>query len=320
MRQLGATVIRVSELGLGGYQFTGEFGVPRQEAHAIIREALDSGANFIDTAPMYGAGESEELIGRALAGAGKPVVVSGKLGYLDLTVARYFGADGYRSEDALRRVAEHSLHLLRKPKFDMLFIHEPEWPEWALDPGTGESAVTSALERMRAEGLTDAIGVAGQDVDLLAALIDTGRFDVVLSVMHYDLTTHRARDILFPAARRHGVGIILGTPLRQGLLARAHAEPISAMVADAERPRQEQAELAATLTRVYQLAGDLGLPLPELALRYLLSDAQIAAVIPGARSVNDVRSNVRAALKGPLPADLVSEIEAMHPAAQSWLS
>ncbi len=168
MRQLGRTAISVSELGLGGYQFTGEFGVPRREAHAIIREALGSGANFIDTAPMYGAGESEELIGRALTGAGKPVVVSGKVGYLDLTVSRYFGADGYRSEDALRRVAEHSLHLLRKPKFDVLFIHEPEWPEWALDPATGDSVVTAALERMRAEGLTDAIGVAGQDVDLLA--------------------------------------------------------------------------------------------------------------------------------------------------------
>jgi aryl-alcohol dehydrogenase-like predicted oxidoreductase len=89
------------------------------------------------------------------------------------------------------------------------------------------------------------------------------------------------------------------------------------MAADAERPHQEQAELAARLTRVYQLARDLGMPVPELALRYLLSDAQIASVIPGARSVNDVRSNMRAALKGPLPADLVTDIEATHPAAES---
>jgi aryl-alcohol dehydrogenase-like predicted oxidoreductase len=316
-RHLGRAAIQVSELGLGGYQFTGEFGVPRREAQAIIKEALNSGENFIDTAPMYGAGESEELIGRAIIDTNKPVVISGKLGYLDLTVSRYFGTDGYRSEEALRRVAEHSLHLLRRPKFDILFIHEPEWPEWEIDPATADSVVTSALERMRAEGLTDAIGVAGQDVDRLTALIDTGRFDVVLSVMQYDLTTHRARDILFPAARRHGAGIILGTPLRQGLLASYHAEPMNAMVADADRPREEQVELAATLTRVYQLARDLGMPVPELALRYLLSDPQIASVIPGARSVEDVRSNLRAAARGPLPKDLVAEIEATHSAAES---
>lgn len=56
----------VSELGLGGYQFTIDFKVPRSEAHAIIDVAIGAGINFIDTAPMYGAGESEELIGRGL--------------------------------------------------------------------------------------------------------------------------------------------------------------------------------------------------------------------------------------------------------------
>jgi aryl-alcohol dehydrogenase-like predicted oxidoreductase len=314
-RQLGRTALRVSELGLGGYQFTCEFGVSRQEASAIIAEALAAGENLFDTAPMYGAGESEEILGRTITAGAGAVVISGKLGYLDLTVARYFGADGYRSEDALRRVAEHSLHLLRRPKFGVLFIHEPEWPEWGLDPATADAPVMTALERMRTEGLTDAIGVAGQDVDLLTTLIDTGRFDVVLSVMHYDLTTHRARDILFPAAQRHDVGIILGTPLRQGLLARPHADIMTAMVADAERPTQEQSKLAATLTGVYQLARDLDMPVSELALRYLLSDTQIAAVIPGARSVEDVRNNVHAALKGPLPHDLIAQIDAMQRAA-----
>jgi aryl-alcohol dehydrogenase-like predicted oxidoreductase len=308
-RKLGRTGKSVSELGLGGYQFTGEFGVSREEASAIIGEAVSAGITIIDTAPMYGAGESEEFIGSVIPGSYDKVVVTGKLGYLDLTVCRHLGTDAYQSEAALRRVAEHSLHLLRRAKFDVLFIHEPEWPEWQIDRVTADSVVTTALERMRADGITDAIGVAGQDAALMAGLIDTGRFDVVLSVMHYDLTTHSARDALLPAARRHDVGVILGTPLRQGLLARPHADPMAAMMADADSPMPDRVALAGRLKRIYQLASDLDVPVPELALRYLLSDRQIASVIPGARTVGDVRGNIGAARSGPLPADWIAQIE-----------
>jgi aryl-alcohol dehydrogenase-like predicted oxidoreductase len=308
-RRLGRTGKQVSELGLGGYQFTGEFGVPRQEASAIIDDALTAGVNLFDTAPMYGAGESEEFIGRVAPEGGRETVLTGKLGHLHLTVSRHLGDGAYQSEAALRRVAEHSLHLLRRSKFDALFIHEPEWPEWQIDPITADSVVTSALERMRDEGITDAIGVAGQDAALNASLIDTGRFDVVLSVMHYDLTTQSARSALLPAARRHDVGVILGTPLRQGLLARPHDNPMGMMMADAESPMPDRIALVARLQRIYQLARDLQVPLPELALRYLLSDPQITSVIPGARSVSDLHGNIRASSQGPLPAAWIAQIE-----------
>lgn len=308
-RQLGRTGLRVTELGLGGYQFTGEFKVPRADARDAITEAIGSGINLIDTAPMYGAGESEELIGRAAAaGAGRDIHISGKIGYLELTVTRHLGASAYQDEDALRRVVAHSLHLLRRSEFDVLYIHEPEWPEWGLNSTTGDAVVTAVLERLKKEGLARAIGVAGQDAELNAALIQTNRFDVVLSVMHYDLTTSDARASLLPAAERHGVGVILGTPLRQGLLARAHSHPVAAMVADAERPLDEQEALARKLTSIYRLARETGMSLPELALRYLLSDKRVSSVIPGARSAADVQLNVQAALKGPLPADLLTAI------------
>jgi aryl-alcohol dehydrogenase-like predicted oxidoreductase len=298
----------VSELGLGGYQFTGEFGVSRSDALEAIEAAFRSGITFVDTAPMYGSGESEELIGRVLA-RHPEVHVSGKVGYLDRTIVRHLGSDAYKDPYAIQRVVAHSLHLLGRDHLDVALIHEPEWSEWGLDRSTGDAPVTSALEQLRMDGVVGAIGLGGQDADLMADLLDSGRFDVVLSVMHYDLAVQDARHRLLPAAERHDVGVILGTPLRQGLLARPHDDPRTAMVADADRPVVEQVALANRLRAIYDLATQTRMPVPEMALRFLLSDRRISAVIPGVRSVQDVRLNLESAARGPLPSDLVVQIE-----------
>ena len=84
------------------------------------------------------------------------------------------------------------------------------------------------------------------------------------------------------------------------------------MVADAEWPAVKRADLARRLLAMYDLADEAGLPVSDMALRYLLSDEQVSAVIPGARSAADVRSNVRAALSGPLPRDMIDWIESLR--------
>ncbi|MEQ9688245.1 MAG: aldo/keto reductase, partial [Bauldia litoralis] len=216
-RRLGRTGLQVSEVGCGGFQFTGEFGVPKQEALEIIQAALDAGINYFDTAPMYGFGESEELLGRGLSGFDKrPIVVSGKVGWLDRTVVRAAGDDAYTDRQAIVRIVEHSLWLLRRDKLDVVMIHEPEWTQWKIDGSTGDSVVLSTLEDLKKAGIVGAIGVGGQDLAVNTALVETGRIDVVLTFMHYDLAVQDARDALLPAAERHDVGVILGGPYRQG--------------------------------------------------------------------------------------------------------
>jgi aryl-alcohol dehydrogenase-like predicted oxidoreductase len=306
-RRLGRTELMVTELGLGGYQFTSEFGVSRETAIEAIATAFDAGINLVDTAPMYGSGESEERVG-AVIGGRPEVRISNKVGYLDRTVARDLGDAGYRDGAALRRVVEHSLEVLGRDHLDLLLIHEPEWPQWGIDPHTGHAPVTTALESMRAEGLTRGIGLGGQDLDLTISLVATGRFDVALSVMHYDLAVWDARDSLLPVAQQNDVGIILGTPLRQGLLAKRHPDPEAAMFADAERPAGERRALARRLTAIYDLADDLGVPVPALALRFLLADDRVSSIIPGARSAADVRANVATALAGPLDPSMVARV------------
>jgi D-threo-aldose 1-dehydrogenase len=307
VRRLGRTGIDVTELGLGGYQYTGEFGVGRDTALDILRTARREGITFYDTAPMYGAGEGEELIGRAFGGSTE-IRISTKVGYFEHTIARHLGDSAYQDPDAIRRVVAHSMHLLRRDYLDVLMIHEPEWPQWAIDRQTGDAAVTEAAEQLRRQGLIRAIGIGGQDAAFMTDLVSTGRIDVVLSVMHYDLAVQDIRDCLLPAVQLHQAGLVIGTPLRQGLLARAHRDPHAAMVADAERPAPERDQLARRLHAIYALADTAGMPLPELAIRYLLTDPAVSCVIPGPRTINELLLNI-AACNGPLPADLISQIE-----------
>ena len=309
-RKLGRTGLAVSEVGCGGFQFTGEFGVPKEEALATIGAALDAGVNYFDTAPMYGFGESEELLGRGLLGFEKhPIVVSGKVGWLDRTVVRAGGDEAYTDRQAIVRVVEHSLWLLRRDRLDVVMIHEPEWAQWKIDPSNGDSVVLSTLEDLRKAGLVGAIGIGGQDLAMNTAMVETGRIDVVLTFMHYDLAVQDARDALLPAAERHDVGVVLGGPYRQGALAIKATDRIAEMRRTGIYPWGFDERVLRRLDAIYALSDRVGMSLPELGLRYLLSDARISSIIPGPRSVAELHGNLEYARKGPLEPELVAEID-----------
>lgn len=132
-RRLGRTGLDVTGLGLGCYQLTGEFGVAQAEAEAIFDLAFEAGINYFDTAPMYGFGESEELLGRALQRhRNRECFISTKVGFLDRTVVRNLGEDAYRNEAALERVIRHSMWLMRLERLDAVLIHIPCREAWGL--------------------------------------------------------------------------------------------------------------------------------------------------------------------------------------------
>jgi aryl-alcohol dehydrogenase-like predicted oxidoreductase len=313
-RRLGRSGLQVSEFGLGGFQFTGEFGVPRSEPRAIIEAALKAGVTFFDTAPMYGFGESEEFLGRYLPPAGTFAgVISNKVGWLDRTVARQSGDDAYRSSSDLMRVVEHSLWLLRRDRIDVMMIHEPEWAQWGMDPASGNSVVLETLEGLKQQGVVGAIGIAGRDIEFNSAMIETGRVDVVLTFMHYDLATQDARDRLIPLARKHDVGVILGGPFRQGALASPQRDRVQKMKDTGVFDWGFDASLIENILRIYDLSDQWGMSLPEMGIRFLLSDPDVSSVIPGARSIGEFRQNLSYASKGPLPAELMDSIVSIPP-------
>lgn len=318
-RRLGRTNMEVTVLGLGGYQYVGEFGVPRVEGERILDFAFSHGINYYDTAQMYGFGEGEELLGRALRRHGRNRAhISTKVGWFDRTIIRNLGDKGYQDEAALRRVIKHSMWLLQCDFVDILMIHEPDWAQWGLDANTGDSVLTQVLESLKKEGTIGAIGLGSWNSNLLADFVETGRFDVVLAAGGYSLLKQPMNERLAAAARKHDVGIILGGAFGQAWtsdLIVKQPEVMQKMIDTGEYRQGMNEQRARQLIALYQLADNLGVSMPELTVRYVLANEDIDTHAAGARCVAHVEDNLRAILAGPLPADALEQIWKINGAA-----
>lgn len=311
-RRLGRTNLQVTALGLGGFQYTGEFGVSRDEGEKILDYAFSAGINYYDTAQMYGFGESEEILGRALRRHGRDsAYVSTKVGWLDRTVVRNRGDEAYRDEAALRRSIKHSMWLMQVDYLDALMLHEPTWEQWALDPKTGDSVFTDVLTSLKKEGVIGAMGIGSWLCDPLVDLADTGRFDVILVAGGYTLLKQPMVERFAPVAKKHDLGVILGGAFGQAWtsdLIVKQPEVMQKMIDTGEYREGMDEARARQLIALYAIADDLGVSMPELTIRFILANEDIHTHAAGARLMQHVEDNVRAALAGPLPKDAVQRI------------
>jgi len=295
-RSFGRLGWQVSEVGLGGAWLAGRGGnLTVEQGAEIVHAALALGVNYIDTARYYG--RSEETLGVALEGVTQPYYLATKAG----CVPHNFDY----SADAVLRSFETSLRLLRRDRVDLLQIHDANSAGW--DRVMRKGGALTALHRLQREGVVAAVGVTGRNPDILARFVATDEFDSVLSYCDYDLTTRLAREVLLPVATEHRVAVVLGSPLRVGLLG---------LPRDAALPGHA-APLHPKLERLFDLAEREGMPLRHLALRYLLSDADVATVLTGAGSADELRDALAAAAAGPLTSDVLAEIREIQETAPS---
>jgi aryl-alcohol dehydrogenase-like predicted oxidoreductase len=207
----------------------------------------------------------------------------------------------------LRKSVEQSLAKLQRTSIDLLFIHEPDRPlqyQWWNDGRLEDSAVLRLVDELKREGIVRYLGLGGTTAYELARLIETDLFDVVLTAANYSLLWREAQIELLPAARRHKVGVIAGTPLQQGALARRYDTEIRDGGASwLSKPRREQ------FMSLYRFLDAIEIPIGELALRFMLSCPDIDCVLTGARSSAEVEENVRSIEKGPLADDILTGIE-----------
>ena len=136
------------------------------------------------------------------------------------------------------------------------------------------------------------------------------QFDVVLTAFNYSLLWQEALHAVLPEARRQNMGIVVGSPLQQGALSRIYRDEVEHGARWLSPPRRAQ------YRALYAFVDELGIGLPELALRFVLSNPDISCTLTGARSVAEVEMNVAAAERGPLPDDIlarIAEIAAMVP-------
>lgn len=300
-RQLGRTGFQVAEIGLGGLFFNAE---SRNTGIQVIRRALDLGVNLFDTAPSYGNGISQEVLGEALDGVKQPCYVSTKVGPSPLfPEARY-------DRDSILRQVEHNLKQLRRSRIDILHIHDPDRHGDRGAPGNyypvfGKGMALETLQKLKAEGVIAAIGLGCLWTDYQAYCIDSGEIDVILTFNRFGLIWRDAQFQTFGFCKRHNVGIMQGTPFHQGVLAAPHPEWIL------DLPKWMTAEEHDRYRRLLEIQSAAGLSLPELALRFILQNPLISSTIPGAANREQLEANVACSGKGPLPEDLYIKIEAL---------
>ncbi|HMN27700.1 MAG TPA: aldo/keto reductase, partial [Caldilineaceae bacterium] len=298
-RILGRTGLEVSVLGLGGL-FLSRLGAnDQEEARRATHRALELGVNFVDTAPGYL--DSEAVLGYALAGAPQPYFLSTKLG------GRPEPFDP-KNKAALRQSVEESLRLLGRDRIDILFIHEPDRPgqyDWWTDYEHFHGPVNDLLDELKTEGLIRFTGLGGTTAYEMAPILATGRYDVLLTAFNYSLLWREATLAVLPEAKRQGMGVIIGSPLQQGALARRYDDQIRSGVPWLSPPRRQQ------YRQLYAYLDEIGLPLHEVGLRFVISNPDISLTLMGARSVAEVEANVQAAAKGPLPAEVLDRLQAI---------
>jgi len=289
--KLGRTGLAISTMGLGGASLGGSYGPIEDEAEALrtVQAAVDLGINFIDTAPLYGMGQSEARIGRALKEihARDKVILATKVGYLPSGL-------GYDRATTVAAV-EASLTRLQTDCIDLIQIHEVDRVPLA-------QAVEATLEGFRllqAAGKVRFFGITGDDVAKLSAAADTGLFDTVQTFRHYTLIDCSAAVELLPTAARHAMGVINGSPLGMGLLTGGDPR---------EMNRPPSSEVVVRVDRMRAMAVRIGVSLPELAIRFSLSQPRISVTIPGTKSAARLQENVAAWRAGPLSDDVLAEI------------
>lgn len=297
----------MSELSLGGL-FVSKLGGDQDASNQTVARALELGINYIDTAPTYA--DSEIVLGKAFKslnlGPKPPFYLSTKLG------GRPTPFDP-RDKGCLRKSVEISLKDLGVDHIDILYIHEPERPQqydWWSDPENVYGPVLDVLDELKSSGTIRFTGLGGTTAYAMARLVNTGKFDVVLTAFNYALLWREAEHEVLPAARKHNVGVVIGSPLQQGSLTRCWPDEVLGAVPWLSKPRRDQ------LRALYAFSRECGLSIPELSVRWVVSNPDVSTVLMGAANRRQVELNVASVERGPLPADVlkrVNEIAAMVP-------
>lgn len=267
-RILGRTGLSVSEVSLGGAYLMGSD--PERYAENtchVVQQAVTLGINYIDTAPLYG--KSEILLGEALATVAKNhFYLATKVGYDPQDF-------DYRADSVLWSL-ERSLQRLRIDKLTIAQIHEVNMAGWAriMEPG----GTLEGLKLARERGLCDYIGITGRAIPLLAQLANTGEFDTLLVYSDYHPCVQKAAEAVLPAAAAHHMGVVIGTPLANGLYVDGPQRVEALANLESDDTRQ-------AFWRWFQQVEALPGTTPQHAFRWILSDPRVSTVSSGAATV-----------------------------------
>jgi|SRR5579884_1421095 len=325
-RTLGRTGVKVSPLCLGAMMF-GAWGNPDHgDCVRIIHRALDAGINFIDTADVYARGESEEIVGEALAGGRRENVI------LATKVHGTMGQDPNEFGNSRRwivREVENSLRRLRTDWIDLYQIHRPE-------EDTDIEETLGALSDLVHQGKVRYIGSstfpASQIVEAQWAARRRGLERFVCEQPPYSMLARAVEADVLPTCQRHGIGVIPWSPLAGGWLSGRYrlgadiptsrrAERVPGRFDMSEAANQRKLEVADGLARV---AEEAGMTLVEMAIAFVIRHPAVTAAIIGPRTIEHLESQLPAAERE-LPEEVLDRIDELvapgvniNPADGGW--
>jgi aryl-alcohol dehydrogenase-like predicted oxidoreductase len=308
-RTFGRTGWQVSEIGYGMWGMVGWTGSEDEQSRQSLQRAVDLGCTFFDTAFAYGEGRSEKLLGELLrANSDKKLVAATKIPPKNRRwpSRRGYALDEVFPPDHIREYTEKSLVNLGQSSVDLIQFHVWE-DDWATD-----ERWQRAVEDLKREGLVRAVGVSvnrWEPANVLRTL-RTGLIDAVQVI--YNLFDQAPEDELFPLCRELKIAVIARVPFDEGTLTGTLTKDSRWPEGDWRNTYFVPANLIPSVERADALKPlvPTGTTLPEMALRFILSNPDVSTIIPGMRKQKHVESNVAASDAGPLPADLRTRLRA----------
>ncbi len=306
-RKLGRTDLMVSEIGFGAWAIGGHGWGPSDDNESLeaLKKAFELGINFVDTADVYGAGHSEELIAKAANGIRDKVIIATKFGndFYGMMERKYPLRANFSAEYTTFAV-EQSLKRLGTDHIDLIQLHATR------EPGAGQTEAFEALDKLKQQGKVRFIGVSVKSVEDGIACVKSGRADTIQTV--YNMIRQEASEEFFLLAEEAGVGIIAREPLSSGLLTGKWTPEWQFHERDFRRYRFRGEGLKKGLQVVEKLNFLLqtgSKSMAQAALRFVLSHPAVSVVIPGCRTPQQVVANVSASDAGPLSEEDLSRIK-----------
>lgn len=308
LRRLGRSELRVPPLSFGGYAIGGWYWGRNDDGAALdaIRASIDGGMTALDTAPIYGFGHSERLIGQAIRGRREEVTVMTKVGlrwdhpeapvFFETEAAgKRMGVQRTSEPASVRHEVEQSLGRLGIECIDLVQVHAP-------DPDTPIADTMGALAELRDEGKLRAIGVSNYSVEQLDEASEAlAPHPLASDQPHYSLLSRDIEKDVLPWAREHGVGLLTYSPLEQGLLT-GKVDASRTFEASDGRSRRtafsraNRLRVLAVLERaVAPIARAHDVTLAQVVLAWTAAQPGITSILVGARTAEQAAENSVAA-------------------------
>jgi aryl-alcohol dehydrogenase-like predicted oxidoreductase len=296
LRALGHTGVKVSPLCLGAMMFGAWGNTDHEDSIRIIHRALDAGINFIDTADVYSRGESEEIVGKALAGGKRDNVI------LATKVHGTMGEDPNEFGNSRRwiiREVENSLRRLGTDWIDVYQIHRPE-VDTDIDETLG--ALTDLVRAGKVRYIGSSTFPASRIVEAQWVARERGRERFVCEQPPYSILVREIEKEVLPTCLRHHMGVITWSPLAGGWLSGRYRKDVEVPISRRAQmiPSRYDMSIPANQRKLDavdalgRLADEAGISLIELALAFVIRHPAVTAAIVGPRTMEHLESQLGA--------------------------